>query len=81
MHCPVRATSVSARLRPRQRASAPLASSIASECHSDIFCVFPLQYLHISEKSSTFAAAKVLIHGTGRSNPIIRLRTDSRSVG
>ena len=48
---------------------------------SPFFYVFPLQNLHISDFFCTFALAKVLIHGTGRSNPIIRLRTDSRSVG
>ena len=55
---------------------------------SPFFYVFPLQNLHISLQNlhisdffCTFALAKVLIHGTGRSNPIIRLRTDSRSVG
>ena len=44
-------------------------------------CKFSSFYLKISDFFCTFALAKVLIHGTGRSNPIIRLRTDSRSVG
>ena len=44
-------------------------------------CKFSSFYLKISDFFCTFAVAKVLIHGTGRSNPIIRLRTDSRSVG
>ena len=44
-------------------------------------CKFSSFYLKISIFFCTFAVAKVLIYGTGRSNPIIRLRTDSRSVG
>ena len=65
----------------------PLAMSVPSKLLSEYAsfykkkCKFSSFYLKISDFFCTFAPAKVLIHGTGRSNPIIRLRTDSRSVG